>query len=369
MDREKLAGDRYSRHRRIPEIGVTGQEKISGASVLVVGSGGLGSPALLYLAAAGVGNIGIVDFDVVDLTNLQRQVIFTESDIGQHKATEAARKVLALNSTVRVQVHNELLTSANARTIIGGYDIVIDATDNFATRYLINDACILEGIPCVWASILRFDGQISVFGLDKGPCYRCVFPEPPTPGSIPSCSDAGVLGAMCGVIGSMQAVEALKLIVGVGEPLAGVMGIYDSMSASLNKVPIARNPKCAVCGDEPTVTELIDYALWCAASDLSLRRSELEELLVERDSGVIDFDLIDIREEDEVSGGMIPGAIHVPMDQWSRDDTRNAYLHRDVIVYCKSGDRSGALIRELAEAGFARVRHFPGGYVDWCAKS
>jgi len=210
MDREKLAGDRYSRHRRIPEIGVTGQEKISGASVLVVGSGGLGSPALLYLAAAGVGNIGIVDFDVVDLTNLQRQVIFTESDIGQHKATEAARKVLALNSTVRVQVHNELLTSANARTIIGGYDIVIDATDNFATRYLINDACILEGIPCVWASILRFDGQISVFGLDKGPCYRCVFPEPPTPGSIPSCSDAGVLGAMCGVIGSMQAVEALK---------------------------------------------------------------------------------------------------------------------------------------------------------------
>ena len=360
-----MRSDRYSRHRRIPEIGSIGQERISAASVLVVGSGGLGSPALMYLAAAGVGKIGIVDFDVVDLTNLQRQVIFSEAALGLPKAHEAARRVQELNSTVNVEAHNQLLTSSNARAIIAGYDIVIDATDNFATRYLINDACILEGIPCVWASILRFDGQISVFGLDQGPCYRCIFPEPPTPGSVPSCSDAGVLGAMCGVIGSMQAVEALKLIVGVGEPLAGVMGIYDSLSASLSKVPIRRNTLCAVCGDQPSVTELIDYTLWCSASDLSLRQSELEALLAERDAGLIDFALIDIRDSDEVSVGMIPGAIHVPVAEWDDSAVRESFLERDVIVYCKSGDRSGALIRMLTNSGFTRIKHFPGGYVEW----
>lgn len=364
--------DRYSRHLRIPEIGPVGQQRISNSRVLVIGTGGLGSPALMYLAAAGVGRIGIVDHDQVDLSNLQRQILFDENSVGLSKAQRAAERIRDINSTIDVRIFETLLNGENAFEILSDFDFVIDATDNFATRYLINDACLLLGIPYVWGSILRFDGQISVFGQVGGPCYRCVFPQPPEPGSVPSCADAGVLGSICGVIGSMQATVALTLALGRESPLAGSIGVFHALDMSFERVPVQRNPDCIVCGDNPTVHELIDYSMWCSASDQSIPMRELQHLLMEREAGSIDFTLVDIRESGELSGGRIPGSLHVPLSEFGHVNefellVRPRLGEGEVIFYCKSGDRSGALIRSLTEAGIGGVRHFPGGFMEWKA--
>lgn len=362
--------NRYSRHLRIPEIGERGQQLITDSRVLVVGGGGLGSPALLYLAAAGVGVVGIVDHDLVDISNLQRQVIFDEGAVGLSKTQLAAERIRELNSTIEVRAYDTLLTSGNALEILSDFDVVIDATDNFATRYLINDACVLLGIPYVWGSILRFDGQISVFGQVNGPCYRCVFPQPPEPGTVPSCADAGVIGSICGVIGSMQATAALALVMGLPSPLAGSIGVFNALDMSFDKVPIHKNPECVVCGDTPTITELIDYSEWCAASDHSIPRRELQQLLRERESGATDFVLVDIREVAETHLGMIPGAIHLPMSELQTVDQLDAHIQKvcgpgDIIFYCASGYRSAILIRALTDAGMPNVRHYPGGFSEW----
>lgn len=366
--------DRYSRHRRIPEVGDRGQELISHARVLVIGAGGLGSPALMYLASAGVGTIGIIDYDSVDITNLQRQVIFPESAVGESKAETARQRISELNSNIEVKVFNTMLTSDNALSMVSDFDLVIDATDNFATRYLINDACVLLGLPYVWGSILRFDGQISVFGEVGGPCYRCIFPQPPEPGSVPSCADAGVLGSICGVIGSMQATQALNMILGVGTPLAGSIGVFNALDMSFHQVPIQRNPNCVVCGDSPTVTELLDYNLWCSSSDNSIARPELIRLLEERTTGLTTFTLIDIREQGEVNAGMIPGAVHLPLSELAASGDPLGLMQQhcdsdDIILYCKSGGRSASLILALDGLGLSNVRHYPGGYDDWVARN
>lgn len=366
--------DRYSRHRRIPEVGDQGQRRIDQARVLVIGAGGLGSPALMYLAAAGVGSIGIVDYDVIDITNLQRQVLFPESGIGLSKAEVARQRILELNSRIEVTIFPTMLTSDNAFEIISDFDVVIDATDNFASRYLINDACVLLGLPYVWGSILRFDGQISVFGEVGGPCYRCVFPQPPQPGSVPSCADAGVLGSICGVIGSMQATQVLNMILGVGTPLAGSIGVFNALDMTFHKVPIHRNPQCVVCGDSPSVTELVDYNLWCSSSDNSIAHSELVRLLDERSMGATNFTLVDIREQGEVAAGMIPGAVHIALSDLAASPDPLHVMRQhcgsdDIILYCKSGGRSASLILALDGLGLTNVRHYPGGYDDWVART
>ena len=256
---------RYSRHLIIPDVGMTGQKRLKNAKVLCVGAGGLGSPALLYLAAAGVGTLGIVDFDVVDESNLQRQIIHGQSDVGRPKAESARDSIREINPNVTVIVHEERLDSDNAMEIFAGYDLIVDGTDNFATRYLVNDACVLLGKPYVWGSIYRFDGQASVFWAEHGPCYRCLYPEPPPPGMVPSCAEGGVLGVLCGSIGSIQVTEAIKLITGIGEPLVGRLMIYDALEMTYRSVRVRKDPECPVCGKNPTVTELIDYEEFCGA--------------------------------------------------------------------------------------------------------
>jgi adenylyltransferase/sulfurtransferase len=366
--------ERYSRHLRIPEIGEQGQRLMSNARILVVGSGGLGSPALMYLAAAGVGTIGIVDNDVVDLTNLQRQVLFAESCIGESKAIQAGNRITELNSEVNVVVFDTYLSSHNALEIFADFDVVIDATDNFATRYLINDACILLGIPYIWGSILRFDGQISIFGQVDGPCYRCVYPQPPEPGSVPSCADAGVLGSVCGVIGSMQATAALNVVMGIGNSLVGSIGIFNALDMTFEKVPIQRNHQCVVCGDAPTLTELIDYAVWCSASDNSIPLAELQQLIAEKSAGRTNFTIVDVRESGELILGCIPGSIHLPMSALVDSNDLVAAVRETcgtepLIFYCKSGYRSGILIEALTAQGVGDVRHYPGGFDEWNAKA
>jgi adenylyltransferase/sulfurtransferase len=328
----------------------------------------------MYLAAAGVGTVGIVDNDVVDITNLQRQVLFAESNIGSSKAVHAGIRMSELNSEIDVVVFDTYLSSENALEIFADFDFVIDATDNFATRYLINDACVLLGIPYVWGSILRFDGQISIFGEANGPCYRCVYPQPPEPGSVPSCSDAGVLGSVCGVIGSMQATAALNLVMGIGDSLSGSIGIFNALDMSFEKVPIQRNPQCVACGDTPTLTGLIDYAVWCSSSDNSIPLPELRQLMAEKLVGTTDFTLVDVREAGELILGQIPGSIHLPMSSLADSNelveaVREACGSGSLIFYCKSGYRSGILIEALTAQGLGDIRHYPGGFDEWNAKS
>ena len=279
LDRDFL--HRYSRHIKIDQVGEPGQRKLSSARVLVVGAGGLGSPALLYLAAAGVGTIGIIEFDSIELSNLQRQIIHSEGGVGTSKAASAAARIAELNSTTIVEVFDRPISRENALDVMSGFDLVVDGSDNFATRYLLNDACVLAGKPYIWGSVLRFDGQVSVFGLPGGPCYRCVYPSPPEPGSVPNCADAGVFGAICGVIGSLQVSEALKLILGVGETLSGRIAIFDALSARIEEVSIARDVHCPMCGDSPSITELQDYVAFCASgtTDDTVTRSQLIGLL------------------------------------------------------------------------------------------
>src|SRR5215510_13208920 len=315
LTREEV--QRYSRHLIIPDLGLDGQKRLKNAKVLVIGAGGLGSPTLLYLAAAGVGTIGIVEFDVVDESNLQRQIIHGQSDIGRSKAESARDTVREINPHVEVVLHEQRLDSANAMDIFRPYDLIIDGTDNFATRYLVNDACVLLGKPYVWGSIYRFDGQASVFWAEHGPCYRCLYPEPPPPGMVPSCAEGGVLGVLCASIGSIQVNEAIKLITGIGDPIVGRLMIYDALEMSYRQVKVKKDPECQICGKNPTITELIDYDAFCgavsadaaeAASGSTITATELKDMLDRHD----DILLIDVREPNEYEIVSIPGAVLIP---------------------------------------------------------
>ncbi len=362
---------RYSRHLIIPEIGMTGQKRLKNARVLCVGAGGLGSPALLYLAAAGVGTLGVIDFDVVDESNLQRQIIHGQSDIGRLKAESARDSIAEINPYVNVQVHTDALTTDNVMEIFSGYDLIVDGTDNFATRYMVNDACVLLGKPYVWGSIFRFDGQASVFWAEYGPCYRCLYPDPPPPGMVPSCAEGGVLGVLCGSIGSIQVTEAIKLITGVGESLAGRLMIYDALEMSYRTVRVRKDPECAICGKNPSITGLIDYDAFCgavsddaaaAASGSTITATELKDMLDRGDN----IFLIDVREPNEYEIVSIPGATLIPKDQFLTGAALEK-LPQDkrIVLHCKSGVRSAEALAVVKTAGFADAVHVGGGVLAW----
>ena len=365
---------RYSRHLIIPEVGMTGQKRLKNARVLVVGAGGLGSPALLYLAAAGVGTLGIVDFDVVDESNLQRQVIHGQSDVGRPKAESARDSIREINPYVTVVLHPERLDSDNAMGIFAQYDLIVDGTDNFATRYLVNDACVLLGKPYVWGSIYRFDGQASVFWAEHGPCYRCLYPEPPPPGMVPSCAEGGVLGVLCASIGSIQVNEAIKIITGIGEPLAGRLMISDALEMSYRTVRVRKDPECPVCGKNPTITELIDYEAFCgavsqdaqrAASGSTITATELKAML---DSDEKIF-LIDVREPNEYEIVSIPGAVLIPKDQFLNGSALERLPQdRRIVLHCKSGARSAECLAVVKNAGFSDAVHVGGGVLAWVSQ-
>ncbi len=369
---------RYSRHLIIPDVGMAGQKRLKNAKVLCVGAGGLGSPALLYLAAAGVGTLGIVEFDVVDESNLQRQIIHSQKDIGRPKAESARDRVLETNPYVNVQLHQERLDSSNVMELFAQYDLIVDGTDNFATRYLVNDACVLLGKPYVWGSIYRFDGQASVFWAEYGPCYRCLYPEPPPPGMVPSCAEGGVLGVLCASIGSIQVTEAIKLLAGIGDPLLGRLMIYDALEMTYRQVKIRKDPNCAVCGADPTVTELIDYEAFCgtiseeaadAARDSTISVVQLKAMLDERAQGTRDFALIDVREPVEWEIVQIPGASLIPKGQFL-DGSALAALPADkqIVLYCKVGGRSAEALAVVHGAGFTDAIHVGGGINAWVAQ-
>jgi adenylyltransferase/sulfurtransferase len=370
---------RYSRHLIIPDVGMTGQKRLKNAKVLVIGAGGLGSPALLYLAAAGVGTLGIVEFDDVDESNLQRQIIHGQSDIGKSKAVSARESIADTNPLVNVVVHNERLDNANVLGIFEQYDLIVDGTDNFATRYLVNDAAVLLGKPYVWGSIYRFDGQASVFWAaapgGTSPCYRCLYPEPPPPGMVPSCAEGGVLGVLCASIGAIQVNEAIKLLTGIGEPLLGKLMIYDALEMEYRKLGVRKDPDCAVCGDNPSVTELIDYEAFCgavsdeaadAAADSTISVTTLEHWLKERENGERDFTLVDVREPNEYEINKIPGSVLIPKGEFL-NGTALEQLSPDkpVVLHCKSGARSAEALAVIKGAGFADSVHVGGGVVAW----
>jgi sulfur-carrier protein adenylyltransferase/sulfurtransferase len=366
---------RYSRHLIIPDVGMEGQKRLKNARVLVIGAGGLGSPALMYLAAAGVGTLGIVDFDTVDESNLQRQIIHGQSDIGRSKAESAKASVAEINPYVRVVVHDERLDNDNVMGIFEQYDLIVDGTDNFATRYMVNDACVLLGKPYVWGSIYRFDGQASVFWAEHGPCYRCLYPEPPPPGMVPSCAEGGVLGVLCASIGSIQVTEAIKLLTGIGEPLLGKLMLYDALEMNYRSLAVRKDPDCAICGENPTVTELIDYEDFCgvitdeaaeAVVDSTISVLQLEEWLKERAEGSRDFALIDVREPNEREINQIPGSILIPKGDFQTGEAL-AKLPSDKpsVFYCKVGGRSAEVLAIAKGAGFADAVHVGGGVSAW----
>ncbi|MBZ5726295.1 MAG: molybdopterin-synthase adenylyltransferase MoeB [Acidobacteriia bacterium] len=367
---------RYSRHLIIPEVGMEGQQKLKAAKVLLVGAGGLGAPLGLYLAAAGVGHIGMVDFDVVDFTNLQRQVIHTTQDVGRKKLDSAADKMQAINPNVTVVKHEIALSSENALDVLKDYDIVVDGTDNFPTRYLVNDACVLLGKPNVYGSIFRFEGQATVFAYEGGPCYRCLYPEPPPPGLVPSCAEGGVLGILPGTIGLIQATETVKLILGIGEPLVGRLLLYDALAMRFRELKLRKNPECPVCGEHPTITRLIDYHQFCGVpqqpaapaqeSKVSEGEVEVQDVKAMMDRGD-KFVLIDVREPHEYKICNIPGAKLIPLGEVPK---RLGELDReaDIVVHCKSGMRSAKACGILRQAGFERVRNMKGGILAWSDK-
>jgi molybdopterin/thiamine biosynthesis adenylyltransferase/rhodanese-related sulfurtransferase len=365
---------RYSRHLIIPEIGMTGQKRLKNAKVLCVGAGGLGSPALLYLAAAGVGTLGVVDFDVVDESNLQRQIIHGQSDIGRPKALSARDSIAEINPLVNVVVHETALDNDNVMEIFSQYDLIVDGTDNFATRYLVNDACVLLGKPYVWGSIYRFDGQASVFWAEYGPCYRCLYPEPPPPGMVPSCAEGGVLGVLCASIGSIQVNEAIKLITGVGDSLAGRLMIYDALEMSYKTVRVRKDPECPICGKNPSITELIDYDAFCgavsadaeiAASGSTITAAELKGML-DREDNIF---LIDVREPNEYEIVSIPGATLIPKDQFLTGAALERLPHdKRIVLHCKSGARSAEALAVVKNAGFSDAVHVGGGVLAWVSQ-
>jgi molybdopterin/thiamine biosynthesis adenylyltransferase/rhodanese-related sulfurtransferase len=367
--------NRYSRHLIMPEVGVNGQRRLKAARVLCIGAGGLGSPAALYLAAAGVGTIGIVDFDAVDGSNLQRQILHGTPDIGRSKLQSARERLTALNPEVRIEPHEVALTSKNALDILRSYDVVLDGTDNFPTRYLVNDACVILGKPNAYGSIFRFEGQASVFATRNGPCYRCLFPEPPPPGLVPSCAEGGVLGVLPGVIGTIQATETIKLILGTGEPLIGRLLLYDALRMRFRELKLRRDPDCPVCGDHPTVRELIDYEQFCglpraAAASVPALAPE-NEVSVEELKGALGRDdallLIDVREPQEFQICRIPGSTLIPLGMVPArlDELRASAGDRPIIVHCKSGARSAKAVRLLQDAGLTQARNLKGGILAW----
>ncbi|MFJ6381788.1 adenylyltransferase/sulfurtransferase MoeZ [Kitasatospora sp. NPDC092039] len=362
---------RYSRHLIIPDVGMAGQKRLKNAKVLCVGAGGLGSPALLYLAAAGVGTLGIVEFDVVDESNLQRQVIHGQSDIGRSKAESARDSVKEINPYVDVVLHEERLDNSNVMEIFSGYDLIVDGTDNFATRYLVNDAAVLLGKPYVWGSIYRFDGQASVFWAEHGPCYRCLYPEAPPPGMVPSCAEGGVLGVLCASIGSIQVNEAIKLLAGIGDPLVGRLMIYDALEMNYRQVKVRKDPNCAVCGENPTVTELIDYEAFCgvvseeaqaAAAGSTVTSQQLKQWQDDKE----DIYLIDVREPGEYEIVNIPGAVLIPKNEFLMGDALEKLPQdRKIVLHCKSGVRSAEVLAVVKAAGFSNAVHLGGGVLGW----
>ncbi|HET8562105.1 MAG TPA: adenylyltransferase/sulfurtransferase MoeZ [Marmoricola sp.] len=370
---------RYSRHLIIPDVGMTGQKRLKNAKVLVIGAGGLGSPGLLYLAAAGVGTLGIIDFDEVDESNLQRQVIHGQSDIGKSKALSAKESIAEINPLVEVIVHEERLDNDNVMRIFEPYDLIVDGTDNFATRYMVNDAAYFLKKPYVWGSIYRFDGQASVFwphapGTDA-PCYRCLYPEPPPPGMVPSCAEGGVLGVLCASIGSIQVNEAIKVLTGIGEPLVGKLMIYDALEMEYRKLKVRKDPNCALCGDNPTVTELIDYETFCgavsdeaadAAVGSTISVQDLEHMLKEREEGTRDFVLVDVREPNEYEINKIPGSILIPKGEFLNGNALEQLpSDKQVVLHCKSGVRSAEALAVVKGAGYSDAVHVGGGVVAW----
>jgi adenylyltransferase/sulfurtransferase len=356
---------RYSRHLIIPDVGMIGQKRLKNAKVLCVGAGGLGSPALLYLAAAGVGTLGVIDFDTVDESNLQRQVIHGQSDIGRPKAESARDSIAEINPLIQVNLHTDRLDSSNALGIFSDYDLIVDGTDNFATRYLVNDACVLLGKPYVWGSIYRFEGQVSVFWEEHGPNYRHLYPEPPPPGMVPSCAEGGVLGVLCASIGSVMVTEAIKLITGIGEPLVGRLMIYDALEMSYRTVRIRRDPNA------PAITELIDYEVFCGAvseeatdavRESTISVKELKELL----DAAAPIALIDVREPNEFEIVSIPGATLIPKGEFLNGNALSRLPQdRQVVLYCKSGVRSAEALAVTKGAGFADAVHVGGGVLAW----
>lgn len=369
---ELMAGEvrRYSRHLILPEVGVDGQRRLKQSRVLCVGAGGLGSPAAMYLAAAGVGTLGLVDFDVVDLSNLQRQLLHGTSDVGRPKLDSAADRLREVNPHVRIEPHHTALTSANALDLLRDYDVILDGTDNFPTRYLVNDACVLLRKPNAFGSIFRFEGQASVFGVEGGPCYRCLYPEPPPPGLVPSCAEAGVLGVLPGIIGTIQATETIKLLLGIGQPLIGRFLVFEALRMRFRELTLRRDPECPVCGDQPTVTALIDYEQFCgvapptpdagAASDPDIAPRALRDWMASGTPPVV----LDVREPQEWDICHLPGAVLIPLgDLPQRIGELDPQV--PVVCQCRSGIRSARAAQFLRLQGFRDVRNLTGGILAW----
>ena len=365
---------RYSRHLIMPEVGVEGQRKLKAAKVLCIGAGGLGSPVAMYLAAAGVGRLGIVDFDVVDFSNLQRQILHGTPDVGRSKLASAKDRLNALNPEIQIDTYETALSSENALKLFEPYDVIVDGTDNFPTRYLVNDACVLLGKPNAYGSIFRFEGQASVFALKEGPCYRCLYPEPPPPGLVPSCAEGGVLGVLPGIIGVIQATETIKLILGIGEPLVGRFLIFDALRMKFRELKLRKDPDCPVCGTHPTVTKLIDYEQFCGVTPAApepatvnnateLTSLELKQRLDRGDT----LTIVDVREPNELQINRIPGSVHIPLG-----DIPKRYNELDpdaeLVMQCKSGVRSGKAADFLRSVGFKHVLNLKGGILDWIDK-
>jgi len=360
--------DRYRRHLSLPEFGLAGQQALLEARVLLIGAGGLGCPLAQYLAAAGVGTLGLVDFDVVDASNLQRQVLYTTADIGRPKIEVARERVTAMNPDVRVEPHAVQLDSSNALALFGDYDVIVDGTDNFPTRYLSNDACVLLGKPNVHGSIFRFDGQATVFDARRGPCYRCLYPEPPPPGAVPSCAEGGVLGVLPGLIAMIQATETIKILTGAGEPLVGRLLQFDALQMEFTEFRLKKDPACPVCGEHPTVTELIDYAGFCGVPALDssvVRECSAAQVDAARRRGE-DFLLLDVRDPEEYQRARIEGSLLIPLAELEqRLPEIAAWKDRRVVVHCHHGPRSERAARLLVDHGFQRVESLTGGIEAW----
>jgi len=369
---EELTHDevkRYSRHLIMPEVGMSGQKKLKKASVLCVGAGGLGSPLAFYLTAAGVGRIGIVDFDVVDFSNLQRQILHTTDDVGRPKLDSAQEKLVALNPNVNVELHETRLTSENALQLFEKYDIIVDGTDNFPTRYLVNDACVLTGKPNVYGSIFRFEGQASIFATSEGPCYRCLYPEPPPPGLVPSCAEGGVLGILPGLVGLVQATEVIKLILEKGNSLVGRLLLFDALGMKFRELKLKKDPECPVCGENATIKALIDYEEFCGIgpeveeSPTGIDEVTAKELKEELDQGQDPY-ILDVRNPVEYEISRIEGSHLIPLDQLL-NRLNELDSARDIVAHCRTGARSAKAIEMLQEAGFRKLRNLKGGVLAW----
>jgi sulfur-carrier protein adenylyltransferase/sulfurtransferase len=365
LSRDELI--RFSRHLSLEEVGVEGQVRLKTARVLCIGAGGLGSPAALYLAAAGVGTLGLVDFDDVDVTNLQRQVLYTTADVGRPKLDAAAERLRAMNPGLHVELHRVTLDASNALELVSGYEVILDGTDNFTARYLVNDACVMAGRPNAYGSIFRFEGQASVFAAPNGPCYRCLHPEPPPPGLVPSCAEAGVLGVLPGIIGTIQAAEAIKLILGIGEPLIGRFLVFDALRMRFRELKLPKDPECAVCGERPTIHKLTAYEGYCTPAGGSRPHSPMDitvkELKERMDRGDAPM-LVDVREPSESAICRIPGAILIPQGQLAQQ-LASFDKNQEIVVHCKSGGRSGRAVQYMTQQGFTNARNLAGGILAW----